>query len=205
MAVRRLIVVATGLAISLLMMSPARAQVAPVTVNLCDATTINWSPYAYTTVTIDSLDAATTVGGYASKTGPIYDPHAPQPSWGDIIPPFTYGEFSYPGYNWTKTGQQVFHGHNKSHPNGCVDDLEWPPTPSPSPSPSRSPHKTPPPTSDGPSVGGNTGGTAFTGGNFTGTFVGLMALVLVGLGILLSARKRVGLREDSLGSPRDLY
>jgi hypothetical protein len=201
--------VVCGLAISVLPMRLAAAQVVPVTVNLCDATTINLNPYTYTTVTIDSLETAQTVGGYASKTGPIYDAHAPQTSWGDIIPPFTYGQFSFAGYNWTTTGKQVFHGHNPGHPNGCVDDLEWPPTPSPTPTPSPSPspshHRTPPPSSDAPSVGGIGGGTAFTGGNFTGTFVAVLAFVLVGMGILLFARKQSGLREEALGSPRDLY
>ena len=202
---RKFVMVVCGLAIALLPMGSATAQVTPpVTVNLCDATTIKWNPYTYTTITIDSPETAATVGGYAAKTGPIYDAHAPQPSWGEIIPPFTYGDFSYPGYNWTTKGKQVFLGHNPGHPLGCVDDLEWPPSPSPSPTPTRSPHRTPPP-SDGPSVGGIGGGTAFTGGNFTDTFVAVMAFVLVGLGILLVARKRVELREESLGSPKDLY
>jgi hypothetical protein len=199
--------VVCGLAISVLPMRPAAAQVETVTVNLCDATTINWNPYTYTTVTIDSLESAQTVGGYSSKTGPIYDAAAPQASWGDIIPPFTYGEFSFPGYNWTTKGQQVFHGHNPGHPNGCVDDHEWPPPPSPTPTPTPTPshHRTPPPPSDGPSVAGTGGGTAFTGGNFTGSFVAVIAFVLVGMGILLFARKQSALREEALGSPRDLY
>lgn len=71
-------------------------------------------------------------------------------------------------------------------------------TPTPTPSPTKSPHKTP-----SPSVAGNTGGTAFTGGNFTGAFVAILAFVLLGLGVVLVARQRAG--EDALDSPRDLY
>jgi hypothetical protein len=205
--VRKFVVVAAGLAISIfpLWMRSAAAQVAPVTVALCDATTITWSPYVYTTVVIDSLEAAQNVGGYGDKVGPIFNPHAPQTTWGDIIPPFNYGEFSYPGLNWTTTGQLIFKGHNKGHPNGCVDDLEYPPTPTPSPSPTHTHTKTPTPSSVEPSSGGDSGGTAFTGGNFTGTFAAIAAFVLIGLSVLLVARKRVGVREDTFGSPRDLF
>jgi hypothetical protein len=168
-------------------------QVQSVTVALCHATTIGWNPYQYVTVVVDSNDAAHTVGGHASHTGPIYDAHAPQDSWGDIIPPFTYGDFSYPGLNWTTKGQLVFHGHNHGHPNGCVDDLEYPPTTSPtptSPPPTTTPptttppthHSKPPTSPDVPQIGGINGGTAFTGGDFTKPFFALLTLALAGLG-----------------------
>lgn len=194
-------------------------QVRNVTVAICHATTIGWNPYQYVTVTVDSVETAHTVGGHAAHTGPIYDAHAPQASWGDIIPPFTYGDFSYPGLNWTTTGQQVFHGRNPGHPNGCVDDLEWPPPVSPTPttppptsssppptssSPPPSTHSKPPSKAGGPIVGGFRGGTAFTGGDFAKPFFALMTFAVLGLGALLYVRKRAQ-SEDVFGSPRDMY
>src|SRR6202795_624247 len=170
-------------------------QVENVTVALCHASTIGWNPYQYVTVNVDSLDAAQTVGGHASHTGPIYDAHAPQDSWGDIIPPFTYGDFSYPGLNWTTKGQLVFRGHNHGHPNGCVDDLEYPPQDSPTPTtppPTTTPpttHSKPPTKGDSPTIGGVTGGTAFTGGDFARPFLALLTFSLLGLGALLYVRK----------------
>jgi hypothetical protein len=194
-------------------------QSATVTVALCHATTIGWNPYQYVTVSIDSAGMAHTVGGHASHTGPIYDAHAPQASWGDIIPPFTFGDFSYPGLNWTTKGQLVFKGHNHGHPNGCVDDKEWPPPPSPTPTSPPPTSTSPPPTSsspppthhtkppsEGPQVGGfRGGGTAFTGGNVVGQFFALVSFAVLGLGALLYARKRAGLSEDTFDSPRDMY
>lgn len=95
-----------------------------------------------------------------------------------------FGEFS--GEKITATGTVALKG-------ACTTS-----TPTPTPSPTKSPHKTP-----SPSVAGNTGGTAFTGGNFTGAFVAILAFVLLGLGVVLVARQRAG--EDPLDSPRDLY
>jgi hypothetical protein len=212
---RKIVLAAAGAALLILVpIAAASAQVQTVDVALCHATTVPWNPYQYTVVTIDSTGAAQTVGGHASHTGPIFDAHNPQPSWGDIIPPFTYGEFSYPGLNWDAKGQLVFKGHNKGHPNGCVDDLEYPPTPTPTPTPSTTsptPSTTSPTASatksqtDAPSVGPTGGGTAFTGGNFVGPIFAVVALAIFGLGTLLYARKRFGADEDAAGSPTDLY
>jgi hypothetical protein len=217
--VRKIALAAAGAALFVMIpvtTASALFQVKNVTVALCHATTVGWNPYQYVTVTIDSVDTAHTVGGHASHTGPIYDAHAPQDSWGDIIPPFTYGDFSYPGLNWTTKGQLVFRGHNHGHPNGCVDDLEYPPQGSPtptSPPPTTTPPTTTPPTThsktptaiDVPTVGGLTGGTAFTGGNFARPVLALLGFAVLGLGALLFVRKRAGQSEDAFGSPRDMY
>ena len=64
--------------------------------------------------------AATVRGGHADHTGPV--PGSPDDlaqfkadgvHWGDVIPAYTYGEFSYPGLNTTDAGIALLE-------NGCL-------------------------------------------------------------------------------------
>src|SRR5450756_162598 len=68
------------------------------TVTLCHATGSNTNPYVEITV---SVNAAGIAGGHADHTGPIWDStlKASDIQWGDIIPAFTFSDFSYPGLN----------------------------------------------------------------------------------------------------------
>lgn len=70
------------------------------------------------------------VAGHDGHNGGVF----PEVPWGDIIPPFAYGDGDfYPGKNWTTAGQEIYN-------NGCN-------LPSPTLTPTLTPISTPTPTS----------------------------------------------------------
>jgi hypothetical protein len=75
------------------------------TVTLCHATNSNHNPY----VPIE-VDVSGDLNGHADHTGPVWNPtlKAQHIEWGDIIPPFDYGEGQhFDGLNWTTEGQAI--------------------------------------------------------------------------------------------------
>jgi hypothetical protein len=106
-------------------------------VTLCHATDADKNPYVLITVDIASAGEAKSAKGHAAHTGPIWQAgdQAKHIKWGDIIPPYTYFGFSFPGLNWTAAGMAILE-------NGCKAESEGTP-PSPSQSPSSSPSESP--------------------------------------------------------------
>src|SRR5450759_2518475 len=81
------------------------------TVTLCHATGSNTNPYVEITV---SVNAAGIAGGHADHIGPIWDSTLSDSQWGDIIPAFTFSDFSYPGLNYSALGAAWL-------ANGCME------------------------------------------------------------------------------------
>ena len=84
-------------------------------VTICHRTDSNTNPYVEETVDIAS--SGHLKGGHDTEhEGPIWNPtlKGDKIEWGDIIPPYTYGDFSYPGQNMAAEGRR--------HPRraGCV-------------------------------------------------------------------------------------
>lgn len=78
--------------------------------SICHRTSSNTNPYNQESPNIQNN--GTLSGGHLDHNGPVY----PSDNWGDIIPPYNYGSFSYPGKNWTTAGQAIYN-------NGCVIPL----------------------------------------------------------------------------------
>jgi hypothetical protein len=79
-------------------------------VTICHRTNANNNPYV-----VIEPDVAGVLNGHADiHTGPVWDPtlKAQHIKWGDIIPPFDYGDPSSPshfdGLNWGKDGQSIY-------------------------------------------------------------------------------------------------
>jgi hypothetical protein len=77
-------------------------------VEICHATASYKHPYE-----INEPAADGDVSGHADHTGPIFWPDIPKhTAWGDIIPPFFYGDPAnpsfFPGLNWTPEGEAIF-------------------------------------------------------------------------------------------------
>jgi hypothetical protein len=88
-------------------------------VEICHATSSYKNPYI-----INEPNANGDVSGHADHIGPIFYPEIPKHTeWGDIIPPFYYGDPEdpsfFPGLNWDEEGQAIYE-------NDCVI-----PTPTP--------------------------------------------------------------------------
>jgi hypothetical protein len=69
-------------------------------VTICHRTNSNTNPYVEETVDIAS--SGHLQGGHDTQhEGPVWNPTLKDQKieWGDIIPPYTYGDFSYPGQN----------------------------------------------------------------------------------------------------------
>jgi hypothetical protein len=77
-------------------------------VTFCHATASYSNPY----VVINTDVASILKKGHDGHDGPVFTPHIPKHvAWGDIIPPFDYGNgLSYPGKNWDATGQSLCGG-----------------------------------------------------------------------------------------------
>ena len=89
-------------------------------VTICHRTDSNTNPYNENTVDIAS--SGHLQGGHDTEhEGPIWDPSlkSQKIEWGDIIPPYTYGDFSYAGQNWTAEGQTILRA-------GCVVETSEP-------------------------------------------------------------------------------
>jgi hypothetical protein len=100
-------VVGTTLAAGL---SPAAATMPPDhKVTICHATHSVTNPYVE--ITVDIASSGYLRAGHADHTGPV--PTSPDDlktfkadgvHWGDVIPAYTYGDFSYPGLNTSDAG-----------------------------------------------------------------------------------------------------
>jgi hypothetical protein len=158
-------------------------------VTLCHATDADSNPYVMITVDIASAGEAQTAKGHAAHTGPIWQPgdQANHVKWGDIIPPYTFFGFSFPGLNWTAAGMAILH-------NGCKVATATPPASSPRTTPpSPTAPATPTASSGAPSGGvsagsppspGESGGAplAATGQNSAGWDLGV---IMIGLGMVI--------------------
>lgn len=83
-------------------------------VTICHRTNSDANPYVV--IDVDIASSGHLKGGHDTRhEGPIWAPglKAQHVEWGDIIPPYTYLEFSYPGQNWTAEGQAI-------RANGCA-------------------------------------------------------------------------------------
>jgi len=78
----------------------------PETVTICHASASNSNPYIVQNPSKDG-----DVGGHDIHNGPVWFDGITE-EWGDIIPPFSYDDGSYPGKNWTTEGQAFYN-------NGC--------------------------------------------------------------------------------------
>ena len=118
-------------------------------VTICHRTNSDTNPYV--AITVDIASTGHMKHGHDTEhEGPIWDPtlKSQHIEWGDIIPPYQYLDFSYPGQNWSAEGQAIFDG-------GCaIADPE--PTPAGDPEPTPEPEVTPTPAPTG-SVEAETG------------------------------------------------
>jgi len=92
----------------------------------------------YVVETVDIASTGYVKGGHYSPPANLGAKHE---DGGDIIPPYTYEEFVFEGFNWTDEGQAIWE-------NDCVVPVSnETPTPSPKPSvtPTPEPTKTPQP------------------------------------------------------------
>jgi hypothetical protein len=83
-------------------------------VTICHRTNSDTNPYVV--IDVDIASSGHLHGGHDTQhDGAIWGPGLKDQhiEWGDIIPPYTYPEFSYPGQNWTADGQAIW-------ANGCT-------------------------------------------------------------------------------------
>lgn len=80
-------------------------------IKLCHATSAVSNPYGPKTEEID--DDAILTSGHDGHNGPVWNSTMTNDDdWGDIIPPFPYGDGqSYPGKNWTTEGQAIWNNN----------------------------------------------------------------------------------------------
>src|SRR5258706_11793503 len=72
-------------------------------VTICHATDSTSNPYV-----VNQPNKSGDVSGHDGHNGPIF-PLTVDGKWGDIIPPFDYGEGQhYSGKNWTTEGQAIY-------------------------------------------------------------------------------------------------
>jgi len=98
-------IMTAALTVALVVPTTIFAQQAPESVTICHATASTENPYVQQTPNIQNDGSL--VGGHLDHTGPIY----PAQNWGDIIPSYQSGEFSYPGMNWTDEGQAIWNNN----------------------------------------------------------------------------------------------
>jgi hypothetical protein len=79
-------------------------------VDICHATDSDTNPYVAENVDIASAGYPDGATGHAGHTGPVWSAglKADKIKWGDIIPPYTYDDFSFPGLNWSTEGQAIW-------------------------------------------------------------------------------------------------
>ncbi len=85
-------------------------------VRICHATSSNSNPYVSQSPNIQNNGDLS--GGHLNHTGGVY----PTEDWGDIIPPYSNGDFNYPGMNWTTEGQAIY--NNDCNVEGEVEEPE---------------------------------------------------------------------------------
>ena len=83
-------------------------------VTICHATSSETNPYVNPTVDIASAGYGDKAGHAGHGRDGVWYPGAKADGfdWGDIIPPYDYGDFHYAGLNWTTAGQTIYD-------NGC--------------------------------------------------------------------------------------
>jgi fimbrial isopeptide formation D2 family protein/uncharacterized repeat protein (TIGR01451 family) len=80
-------------------------------ITICHATSSETNPYTIPTVDIASAGYPDNTSGHASHGNDgVWYPGAKADGfdWGDIIPPYDYGDFHYDGLNWTEAGQAIY-------------------------------------------------------------------------------------------------
>jgi len=84
-------------------------------VAICHANSDEKDPYVKETVDIAQAGYGDQAGHSAHGGDGVWYPGAKADkfNWGDIIPPFDYGDFHYDGLNWTAAGQEIWN-------NACV-------------------------------------------------------------------------------------
>lgn len=78
-------------------------------VTICHRTNSDANPYRM--ITVDIASSGHLKGGHNTQhQGPIWEPGLKDQKidWGDIIPPYTYGDYAYPGANWSDAGQAIW-------------------------------------------------------------------------------------------------
>jgi len=103
MHTRKLFALLGALALTFSVATTALAtKPSPHQVTICHRTDSNTNPYVIETVDIASSGLLR--GGHNDHTGPVWNPtlKAAHIKWGDIIPPYTYGTFVYPGMNYAE-------------------------------------------------------------------------------------------------------
>lgn len=122
-----------------------------IDVAICHATASHSNPYvaASPSINANGFDDPELAGGHNGHIGPVWFAGI-EVAWGDIIPPYDYGDFHYPGLNWDAAGQAIFDA-GCSLPGSEPDAAPTPtPTPiaaaTPTPTPTLTPAPTPTPT-----------------------------------------------------------
>ncbi len=106
-------------------------------IDICHATGSDSNPYVENSPDIQNDGSLT--GGHLDHTGPLF----PSADWGDIIPSYTHGDFSYPGMNWTTEGQAIWENDcdipetEECDPQEDEDCVTPTPTPTPTPEPTQ--------------------------------------------------------------------
>ena len=77
-------------------------------VTVCHALPTSAS-HPFNRITVDIASSGYVRGGHSRSGGALGNKHA---NGGDIIPPYTYQGFRYPGQNWTTAGRAIYE-------NGC--------------------------------------------------------------------------------------
>lgn len=130
---KRILIILGLLAIPLTSISAvqtANANPKEPNITFCHRTASFSNPYVKITTDANSIFKK----GHDGHDGPVFDGHTKP--WGDIIPPFTYNEGTYPGKNYSAEGKAILD-------NGCkVTTSEPTPTPSVSVSPTGTPTPT---------------------------------------------------------------
>jgi hypothetical protein len=174
-------------------------------IDICHRTDSNANPYV--PMLVDIASSGYVENGHATRhLGPVWNPTLKDQhiKWGDIIPPYTYNDFTFPGLNWNDAGQAFYNNHcaipaSSKSPRTATEPPTQPPTTPPSQAPSTSPEqesisasasiapsasvegahgtprKTPPPTDTGPVAAPSTQAWQ----TLLGLVAGLLAIVLL--------------------------
>ena len=143
-------------------------------VTICHRTNSNPNPYLI--ITVDIASAGHLHGGHDTQhLGPIWEAtlKGRHIEWGDIIPPYSYGAFSYPGSNWTAQGQAIWANECRipsasPTPPATPPATPSPATPSPAASASPNPSATPSSVASSSPAGSVEGVTGTPNGEYEG-------------------------------------
>jgi uncharacterized repeat protein (TIGR01451 family) len=112
MNIRRLAAVLAALVLTFSMVGAVSAT-QQAKIRICHATDSNAHPYVDPVVNISS--SGHLQGGHDTEhLGPLWPATGDDGKWGDIIPPYTYGDFVYEGHNWTDEGQAIYNAGCKT-------------------------------------------------------------------------------------------